>query len=206
MARPLGKERNAVAGPFGHNPEGSGHWAPIAALRLLAWHVAKQRRRALHWEPIGLSATPAGNDNRPWAYDINRRQPASREGPHRGGLSRLRAGAGGSHSAGGEQDLASRGGSRSGRRRAAGLRRKLCAGGGGQGRGSGGTGAGVALHRPPAEQQDPAGGGPLPMGPFRGSSEDRPASLGAARPPSATPQRLPPGERERRSQQERCGA
>ena len=65
MASALGKECNAVAGPFGRNPEGSGHWAPIAALRLLAWHVAKQRRRALHWEPSGPSATPAGNVNRP---------------------------------------------------------------------------------------------------------------------------------------------
>jgi hypothetical protein len=65
MASPLGNERNAVAGPFGCNPEGSGHWAPIAALRLLAWDAPNQRRRALHWEPIGPSATPAGNVNRP---------------------------------------------------------------------------------------------------------------------------------------------
>ena len=65
MAGPLGNERNAVAGPFGHNPKGSGHLAPIAALRLLAWHRAKQRRRALHWEPIGPSATPAVTVSRP---------------------------------------------------------------------------------------------------------------------------------------------
>ena len=62
---PLGNECNAVAGPFGHNPKGSGHLAPIAALQLLAWQTAKQRRRALHWEPSGPSATPAGNVNRP---------------------------------------------------------------------------------------------------------------------------------------------
>ena len=65
----LCEECNAVAGPFGHNPKGSGHWAPIAALRLLAWHTAKQRphlaTEALHWEPIGPSATPAVNENRP---------------------------------------------------------------------------------------------------------------------------------------------
>jgi hypothetical protein len=65
MACPLGNERNAVAGSFGHNPEGSRHLAPIAALQLLAWDAPKQRRRALHWEPIGASATPAGNVNRP---------------------------------------------------------------------------------------------------------------------------------------------
>src|SRR5574340_734568 len=56
------KARDAVAGPFGRKPEGSGHWAPIAALRLLAWQTAKRRRRALHWEPSGPSATPARSE------------------------------------------------------------------------------------------------------------------------------------------------
>jgi hypothetical protein len=69
MARPLGNEPHlateAVAGPFGRNPEGSCQLAPIAALRFLVWDTPKQRHRALHWEPIGASATPAGNANRP---------------------------------------------------------------------------------------------------------------------------------------------
>ncbi|HNQ58612.1 MAG: hypothetical protein LC123_10455 [Burkholderiales bacterium] len=34
--RPLGKERNAAAGAFGHNPQGTGLSGRMAALRRLA--------------------------------------------------------------------------------------------------------------------------------------------------------------------------
>ncbi|ENO74969.1 twitching motility protein PilT [Thauera sp. 63] len=102
-----------------------------------------------------------------------------------------------------QQDLAGRRRARGRRCGAAGLRRELRAGGRRQDRCAARTRSRVALHRPAAKQQDPAGRKRFRLGAQHRPAEDRRAPVGAARRASAAAQCLHPGQCQRRRQQER---